>query len=353
MTLVKPRSMLISGLRLVFAHPAAVVWTYVFNLGIALLFALPLHARLASLLDHSMAAQGLSTGFDLGVLLSAFTRLNYRVPSQGATVYLGLPLYFLIYFLLVPGALFSYRIGSRQRLATLLGDGLLFFWRFVRIALLTALISGLVLAPLLALENAWAAHVDEHVVGVAALYHQVPGWTLILLVASLLRLYFDLVEVYTVQLDGHFRPNGKPDRRVRRTLIPAAKTLWRNLPRALGSFILIALLGLAAVFFTGRTAVEMLAQPRVWPAFLLVQLGLYLNLLTRYWQRGAETILAADYPLLTVAPPEDGPDDAFASSYFAEEAEPIAPSPSVLGTREDPLDAQPNPEPPVPPEDLI
>jgi hypothetical protein len=44
---------------------------------------------------------------------------------------------------------------------------------------------------------------------------------------------------------------------------------------------------------------HMLAQPRVWPTFLLAQLGLFLNLFTRFWQRGAETSLALQNPVFT------------------------------------------------------
>jgi hypothetical protein len=63
------------------------------------------------------------------------------------------------------------------------------------------------------------------------------------------------------------------------------------------TFVFLTLLGLAAVVLTARTAMHSLAQPRVWPMFLLAQLGLFLMLLTRFWQRGAETILALDNPI--------------------------------------------------------
>ena len=292
------RSMLLGGLRLVLARSGAVVWTYIANLGVALLFTLRLHAQLASMLDHSLAAERLNAAFDMGTLASVFFHLGHRVPSQGAAAYGGVPVYFLIYFLLVPGALFAYRTSAPAKLGTMLSVGVSFFWRFVRITLLTLIVSGIVLGPLMALQSAWANHVNEHVVGFSVYWHLLPGWILIVLVASILRLYFDLVEVYTVQLDEHLRPNGKPDRRVRRTLIPAAKALWRNLGRALGTFLLVGALSAIILGATTWIAVHTLAQPRVWPAFLLVQCGMFFSLFARYWQRGAETMLAAEFPLV-------------------------------------------------------
>jgi hypothetical protein len=324
------RSILFGGLRMVWQHPGAVVWTYLFNLMIALVFSLPLHARLASVLDHSIAAQGLNAAFDLGTLGAVAHKLGYRVPSSGATIYSGLPIYFAWYFVLVPGALFSYRNGSPQRLSTLISSGLGFFWRFVRITLLTVLLSAPVLGPLFALQGAWANHVDEHVVGVSAMYHDLAGWLVIALIAAVLRVYFDLVEVYTVQLDGRYLDNGKPDRRVRKVLIPAAKTLWANFWRVYGVFWYTTLKGLIALAIVGYIAVESLAQPRVWPSFLLLQAGFFLTIFTRYWMRAAETALAGQYPLPVALLVEA--------------------SPSVIGTERDPLDAVPGPEPSAPSE---
>ena len=268
-------------------------------------------------------------------------KLRHGVPSSGASSYAGVPIYFLCYFILVPGALFSYRTNMPQRLSILVGSGLSFFWRFVRITLLAVLVSGLVLGPLFALQNAWMNHVDEQVVGVSAVYHDLVGWVVIALVAALLRVYFDLVEVYTVQLDDRLRENGKPDRRVRKVLVPAARTLWANFWRVYGLFWYTTIKGIVALAIVGYIAVESLAQPRVWPSFLLLQLGFFLNTLTRYWMRAAETVLIADFPLPSV-PSELT--EAFTSSDTVE------PSPAVIGTERDLLDAIPSPEPAVPSE---
>ena len=298
------RSILLGGLRLVWRHPGAVVWTYFFSLLFALIFSSGLHARLASVLDHSMAAQGLNEAFDIGTMGAVVHQLGYRVPNAGATGYAGVPLYFLLYFVLVPGALFAYRINAPQRLSLLVSSGLCFFWRFVRIILLAAIVSALILGPLFALQNAWMNHVDEQVVGVTAVYRNLAGWVLIALVAAVLRVYFDLVEGYTVQLDDRYRDDGKSDRRIRKVLLPAARTLGANFGRVYGVFWLTSLLGFAAVLLTGATAVKMLAQPRVWPAFLLMQAGFFVCIFARYWMRAAGMILVGDFPLAGAMPRE-------------------------------------------------
>ena len=298
------RSLFLHGLLLALSRPGAVLWTYTANLLIALLFSLRLHFQLASLLDHSLAGQRLTAQFDLGTALTAIERTSRDVPSAGQSSYFGIPLYLAVYFLLVPGTLFIYRVPAPARLSILLSAGVRFFWRFVRITLLTLLFSLAVLAPLSLAAGAWSNFVDQRLVGAQALWLQSLGWLVVFLAAALLRLYFDLVEVYTVQLDDHLLPSGFPDHRVRRTLLPALRTLGRNLPRAYATFLVTLLAGLAAFAFFSRIAAHTLAKPTSLPLFLLAQTGLLLMLFTRFWQRGAETILATDNPLpdLTLQP---------------------------------------------------
>ncbi len=332
---MRARSLVWRGLRLVLASPGALLWTYAFNLGLALLFSLRLHAQMASVLDHSLAAERLSSAFDLGTLLGVQHALSYHAPAGGASSYAGLPAYLAVYFVLVPGALFAYQVGAPGRLSILLGTGLGFFWRFARITLLAGLVGAGALGPLVAAQSAWAGYVDERFVGATALWLEAPGALLIVLVAALLRLYFDLVEVYTVQLNDQLLPSGKTDRRVRRVLGPALRTLAANVGRAYGTFVGLAALGAAALAATWAGATELLAQRHVLPIFLLTQLGLFVSLLTRFWQRGAETVLAGDNRLAAA-----GVSDGMTRLYSQEEAE--------WARAGGEPDAQSDPEPPVP-----
>ncbi len=306
---MRKRSILIHGLGITLRRLPALLWTYIFNLGLAILFSLGLHTSLSNILNHSIASQRLVGAFDLGTVAETIMHLH-EGPSGGAafsTAHTGIFAYLAIYFLLVPGTLFCYQTSSPACLGTLFQQGLLFFWRFIRITILTLILGGLILGGLIALQDLWAAHVDNHAVGLHSFLARLAGILLIFLVASILRLYFDLVEVYTVQLGQHLRQPGfgrpaRPDRRVRRTLGPAFRTLRHNFGRAWGTFLLLALLGAVAVVFSGRIAMHTLAQPRVWPMFLLAQLGLFLMLFTRFWQRGAETSLALQHPIIDPHP---------------------------------------------------
>ncbi len=299
------RSILIGGLSLTLRNWPALVWTYVFNLALAWLFTLPLHLQLNALTAHSLASARLTAAFDLGTLGEVIRSLSKGPGPALMSSYFSMPFFLALYFVLVPGTLCCYQTGEPARLFTLMRGGMEYFWRFVRITLVSLVVFAAVLGGLDALQNLWAAHIDDIMVGRKAFLLEETGVVIIGLVAALLRVYFDLVEVYTVSLGQRALPAGAgkkaPERQIRHTFKPAWRTYKCNFFRVYGTFVLLTLVGLAAVVFTARTAMHSLAQPRVWPMFLLAQLGLFLMLLTRFWQRGAETILALDNPIPALA----------------------------------------------------
>jgi hypothetical protein len=345
------RNIFLHGLSLTLRRLPALLWAYVFNLALAFLFSISLNLQLSKLLNHSLAAQRLSSGFDLGPIGETYLHLHEGpLGDAGAvTSHASIPLFLIVYFLLVPGTLFCYQTDAPARLGTLLQQGLLYFWRFVRITLLTLLVSALILGPLFFLQGKWADNIDDRIVGRPAFLLILAGNIVLFLVASILRLYFDLVEVYTVQLGQHLRPTlfgqqPKPDRRVRRALAPAWRTLRHHFPEVWPIFLFLTLLGFAAVILTARISMHMLAQPHVWPMFLLAQFGLFLMLLTRFWQRGAETSLALQNPIpspalppiLPVAAPVDPTDPLHPSRriQLAPEPHPVPPTPEPISNPE-------------------
>jgi hypothetical protein len=295
------RSLLVHGLRLTLRRFPALLWAFVFNLFYAAITTVRIAGSIGAVTNTSLAAKSLNHGFDLGTIGFLATKLTEGTglsPSFGTPVIL----YLATYFLLVPGTLLCYQTDTPARLSTLLQAGLLHFWRFVRILILSLIVMGVILGLLAVIYSKYSDYLDEHVVGRPGFLLNLAGILVFALVAAVLRLYFDLVEVYTVQLGLQLLSNGKPDRRVRKTLLPALRALRHNFLRAYETFILLAAFGLAAIIGTSYIAMHTLAQPRSWPIFVLTQAGLFLMLLTRFWQRGAETTLSLNHPILEEKP---------------------------------------------------
>lgn len=326
------RNILTEGLMLTLRNWPAFVWTYIFNLGISILFSIPLHAQLVAVTAHSLASQRLTGAFDVGTVVGVFSKLAKGPGPATSPSLFSTPIYVAIAFLLLPGTLLGYQTGVRTGLFKLLRAGLDYFSRFLRITLISVLIIGPTLAVMIKLQKLWAAHVDVHTVGRSAFLDEVVGVILIILVVAALRVYFDLMAVYTVQLGLLSFPiditrKGRPERQIRRTFKPAWKTLTRNFLRMYLTFVFLMLLGLAAVVFSARIAVHSLAQPRMWPMFLVIQLGFFLLLVTCFWQRGAETALALDNPLavpVAIVPAPAVVEESVATEFVAPPA-PVIP----------------------------
>ena len=138
------------------------------------------------------------------------------------------------------------RRAVRRRLFPLLQSGFAYFWRFVRITLVTLVIAGPTLAGLNALENLWTAHVDKTMVGRPGFLLGLAGVIVVLLVAALLRVYFDLMQVYTVQLgacSSRKWAEGR-QRQIRQAFKPAWKALFSNFFRTYLTFVLLTAAGI-------------------------------------------------------------------------------------------------------------
>jgi hypothetical protein len=119
------------------------------------------------------------------------------------------------------------------------------------------------------------------------LYSAISG-AVVLLVALLMRLWWDLVEVYIVRnaMDG--------ERRVAHALLPALRLLGRYFFRTVGSFFLVGLLGVSALAFCLYLWKEFVPAHQVWIACSLAGLFLLQPVLaalfvsccaSRFWQR--------------------------------------------------------------------
>jgi len=343
-------SLLAQGLRLTLRSWPFVVWAYAVNLVFSLLAGIPFATGLAPYLDHSLAAQKIAGTIDLSYLgeLEIHLRATNFFPIAIRTAgYLNL-LQFLVLFVLFAGTIFVYVSAEPAQLSVLLRGGVAYFWRFVRAAIIAGCIAVLILGVLVevrtaALDGLSAGHFDRQMF----VYSAISG-AVVLLAALLVRLWWDLVEIYIVRnaMDGELQ--------VRRALLPAFRLLVRHFFRAAGCFFLVGAAGVSAFAFC-LYLWKALPAHQVWIACLLGQLGLFLLLSSRFWQRGIEAalVMSADPPMVAAGEiaaiiEEDEPTPA-EIDVLAELAEPTLRD-LVLKLRTEPL-ASPEvllPPPPSP-----
>ena len=317
-------NLFVQGFQLALRNWPLVVWAYAVNLVFGLLAGIPFATGLAPYLDHSLAAQRIAGTIDVINLTELFVhvRETSAIPTAIHTaVWLNL-LQLLVLFLLFAGTTFVYVAAEPPRLSVLLRGGVAYFWRFVRAAILAGCIAAvilgiLLLARVLLLDRAGAVYVERKMF----LYSAISG-AVVLLAALLVRLWWDLVEVYLVRnaMDG--------ERRVRQALLPALRLLGKYFFRTVGSFFLIGFLGVSALalcLYVWRTLVP---AHQVWLACFLAQFGLFLLLASRFWQRGIEAtlVMSADPPIVAVEE----------IAAMVEEEMPVAVSPEVFAGLSEP-----------------
>ena len=289
-------NLFLQGFQLALRNWPLVLWAYVVNLGFGLLAAIPFSTGMASFLDHSLAAQRIAGTIDVGYLVELLTHLHdssFFSTAIHTAAWLNL-LQLLVLFFLFAGATFIYVSSEPPRLSVLLRGGVAYFWRFLRAAILAACVAAVILGILFAARALLLARLSNVYVERKMFLYSAISTAVILLVALLVRLWWDLVEVYIVRnaMDG--------ERRVLQSLLPALRLLGKYFFRIVGSFFLSGILGVGALALCLYLWKEFIPAHQVWLACLLAQLGLFLLLASRFWQRGIEAtlILFADPPIV-------------------------------------------------------
>jgi hypothetical protein len=279
-------NLLFQGLRLSLRQWPCVLWAYGVNLGFGLLAGIPYSAGIAQSLDNSLASRqifgNLNTTY-LGTLILHLRELHGLRRQGIAILWLSL-VEFAVLLFLIAGTVHVYFTGERPKISTLTLCGKEYFWRFVRISLLAAVVAVPLLTGLLELRSVVLRRVLENALSHFAIFSTVSA-VVVLLAASPLRLWLDLIEVYTVR-------NGMlGNRRVRAALRPTLQLLGNHLLPMLSAFLLAGILGtgfLTACLYLWK---DLVLGNQLWLAYLVSQLGLFLLLATRFWQRGMEVAL--------------------------------------------------------------
>ena len=271
------QGLLVRGAAIVRRNLRYLVWFYLLNLMFAWCGARAFSVRAHQTLDHSLYADKLLHGMDVSVLRELFA-----LPEFGATIGSRVPatlwmvLFAAVTVLLMPGVLLGYSSDhkiSREEFFRACGHNV---WRFVRLAVLFAIVTGIVAAVLFGILSAAVTAAEQ------TSHERLPvlllmfGFAIIFVIVTLIRLWFDLAQV-----DVMLRDQGA----VRKSVAAGLRALRQNVARLLGSYVAIALAG-TAVLITGLFLWHVIVPPsNVLSAFVISQATLFLLLTTRFWQR--------------------------------------------------------------------
>jgi hypothetical protein len=254
-----------------------IVWFYLLNLVFAHFGASAFSDAAHNILDHSLYADKLLHGFNLGVFTELLTRPEFgAMPSATHPAIMFAVVFFLASLVFMPGVLLGYASDHRlprDEFFRACGRNV---WRFVRLFLFFAIIAGIVAGVLFGGLNALVTAADKTSNERLPFFTQLVGTVIILLLLTIIRIWFDLAQTEVVLRD-------QPA--VRKAIAAGFRRTRRNLGRLLGSYVVIAIVALA-ILVAGILLWYAIVPPgSVLGAFIVGQAMMLLLLAMRFWQR--------------------------------------------------------------------
>lgn len=278
------KNLISAGLRIVNRHKRYIFWFWALNLALAWLGSIAFRQMAGSTLDRSLLADRLLHGFDVPALLELMGRPEtgpMLEPTKAAAHFAFV--FFFATLLFLPGVIEAYTNEgrlSRDEFFRVCGRNL---WRFIRIFIVFAIIAGAIAGALFSAEHALVKFAGNSTYELLPFYTDTAILTLIFLVMTSLRIWFDLSQVDVVFRD---------QRAVRKSLRSAFRYTRRHLLSLLGSYVVIAVVA-ALILIVGVWIWHVAVAPQsVAGAFVVSQCMLILWLWTRFWQR---SVAAAFY----------------------------------------------------------
>ncbi|MGA8438703.1 MAG: hypothetical protein WB762_09775 [Candidatus Sulfotelmatobacter sp.] len=297
--------LLSSGWSRVTRNKRYIFWFYVLNVLLAWFGAGAFNSQVHQILDHSLHADRLVNGFDLGVLIEMFSRPEFGPTTAAAAPAMHFALLFLIAAaLFLPGVLqgyaSTYRL-PREDFFRACGRNL---WRFIRLMIVAGVVLGAVAAALFGLHGVLERKAAESTNELLLPEVRLAGLAVIFLVMTALRIWFDLAQTDLVLSD---------QRAVRKSIASGFRHTCRNLGRLLGSYVVTTIA--AAIILVAGLWVWMKFVPpaNLVGAVVVSQLTLLFLLIPRFWQRGVvvsyylhnmlEPIVMQPFTPVPVSPP--------------------------------------------------
>lgn len=288
-----------AGFSLLWRRQAVLWWVFVVSLVLGGLGALPATVNIGDALDHTLAGQRLTTRFDLGMYFELLRLPDVDITRYDSAAGVAVFLFFLFILFVTGGILETYRQDRKLNTGEFFAASGAFFWRFVRLLLLSIIpfvIVGMIYQGLSKLAD----HIgDRAIADQVGLFSSIGAVIIFMLLALWVRLWFDLARV--------------------RAVVQNERGMWRNLWKSWGitwhaglywKYVAIALvawvaLGIGLVLWAN---VPSSSTPLI---FLVLELIIFAQVATRLWQlasamtwyRGYAASLVVVQPIVETVPP--------------------------------------------------
>ena len=313
-----------AGFGLLWRRQGILWWVFAVNFVCGALGTIPAMLALHRTLAHSLAGQPLSKGYDVGMFVELLRLPNVSLMHSSTTSYIFAFVFFLFMLFVSGGILETYHQDRKLTTGDFFAASGAFFWRFVRLMLLS-LVPFVAVVIVHGVLDKLAVYVgDRAIADQVGIYLSWFAIAVFVLLALVVRLWFDIAQVRTV---------AQNERRMWRNTWKAFHIIFRQLPSLFWMYFRISLFGWATLAI-GLVIWAKLPPTATPVTFVLLELILLAQLATRFWQlasamtwyqRHAEVVPADAVDYTTPQPQE-----------IAELTPTVEPAPSVEPSLRDP-----------------
>ena len=271
------KGLLSSGLGMVMRNKRYILWFWLLNLTLAEFGTAAFRRSAHALLDHSLLSDKLMHSFDIGVVVGLLQRPEFGQTDSMTTpaLYFGF-LFFLFTAIFLPGVFAGYASTyrlPREDFFRACGRNL---WRFIRIMIIAGIVMGIFAGVLFAANGAIVKKATESTNEVLPFELRMIGLTVIFLIMTTLRIWFDLAEADTVLND---------QRAIRKSIAAAFRHTFGSLGRLLTTYVISTLVAVAFLLAGLSIWMNLVRPDSIIGAFVIAQITLLLLLIPRFWQR--------------------------------------------------------------------
>ena len=275
-----------AGFALLWRRRSVLWWVFVVNLGCGLLGAVPALTTLSQALGNNLAGQKLTRGFDLGMLAELMRVPEVDLGRTFGAVYMFAFLFMLFMLFVSGGILETFKLDRKLTTGEFFAACGAYFWRLVRLALLSIVPFVIVAMIYQGLSKAADHFGDRAIADQVGVFLSVAAFVIFLLLGLWVRLWFDVAQARAVVLD---------QRSMWRDTWRAFRITWQALRHLFRAYFCISLVAWVT-FALGLVIWAHLPATSTLLIFLLLELIVFAQLLTRLWQLASATTWYQRHP---------------------------------------------------------
>ena len=281
----RPKTFL-AGAQLTWKWQRLVWWVFAVCFILAFVSARGTLERLGEGINHSTAAQRLVNGFDISAIAELTSVPDAPLSFSNGGGFLA-TLVFTIFMLFVTGGIIATYVRDEKPEASSFFEACGYhFWRFFRL-MLYFVVALIPVAIVGAIVSAMYASLDEKQISpMPAVYVFAAGSLVVLFLAMVMRLWFDMAQVVAVFED---------EKRMHKALRIAFMLVARNFLSLFWLYFRISFIGWALFLLGIWVWMTKLAPTSTIAAFFVSQLIIVFWIGTRLWQRASEALWYSEW----------------------------------------------------------